>query len=601
MKSKFVSIICIITLLFSSVSYAVVNADAGNYETKDDFVYEKGTNNIVAYIGKTGICEIPENVQVTNLYDRSNPSAPMTKLIVDKGVEFNLVLSGELQQFDSLKEVELKEGVTEIPYQAFEQCKSLEKITIPSTVTQIGDYALSNCKSLKTVELPNGLISIGEYAFSYLPALSGDINVPDSVTSMGENAFSMCGDLNKVHLSDNLTYTPTENYNGSESFAGWFSDTNVNEINIPKAMLDRPTCYFQANEITFDSDMTVNIYKAVENSAWCREKYLKGKTDISLGGYDGFAVAENTVLRYIGADKNPTVPEDVTAIGVSAFSFCDIDTVTLPDSLKKIGNSAFYWSTLKTEVIPKNVKTIGDNAFDGCALLEKITFNSSPEIGDNAVVVSNNLTEDNIIVPSAASKLKEQILSNGTAEYSLSSFYKTLNKRRADWGLDEVAEEYSDLNLPVATQAPVSTVEPQTTASPMPTSSILPTNTPSDTVDSDKLSVHGGDEITVKVNGKNVVFPDAKPFVDNNDRTQVPIRAVSEMLNCKVDWDEDTKTATIIRKNGDVIKMTLDSDMMTVNNKLVQMDTAVMIKEDRTYIPVRFIGEALGLEVEWVE
>jgi len=47
--------------------------------------------------------------------------------------------------------------------------------------------------------------------------------------------------------------------------------------------------------------------------------------------------------------------------------------------------------------------------------------------------------------------------------------------------------------------------------------------------------------------------------------------------------------------------VTLGSDVLTVNNKLSQMDTTAIIKDDRTFIPVRFVAEALGLEVEWLE
>ena len=50
----------------------------------------------------------------------------------------------------------------------------------------------------------------------------------------------------------------------------------------------------------------------------------------------------------------------------------------------------------------------------------------------------------------------------------------------------------------------------------------------------------------------------------------MPIRAVSEMLDCKVDWDDTSKTATITKENGDVVKVTLGSDVLTVNHKWIQ-------------------------------
>ena len=72
-------------------------------------------------------------------------------------------------------------------------------------------------------------------------------------------------------------------------------------------------------------------------------------------------------------------------------------------------------------------------------------------------------------------------------------------------------------------------------------------------------------------------------------------------VHCKVDWDDTTKTAVITKDNGDVVKVTLGSDILLMNDKTTKMDTTAIIKEERTFIPVRFVAEAMGLEVEWVE
>ena len=106
--------------------------------------------------------------------------------------------------------------------------------------------------------------------------------------------------------------------------------------------------------------------------------------------------------------------------------------------------------------------------------------------------------------------------------------------------------------------------------------------------------------MSIKVNDNAVDFPDAKPFIDNNDRTQIPIRAVAEMLDSEVAWDDTSKTAKITSKTGDIVTLTIGSDIMTVNGENVKMDTTAIIKDERTYIPVRFVAEVLGLTVEWV-
>jgi len=57
--------------------------------------------------------------------------------------------------------------------------------------------------------------------------------------------------------------------------------------------------------------------------------------------------------------------------------------------------------------------------------------------------------------------------------------------------------------------------------------------------------------IRVVVNGTKINFPDAEPFIDENSRTQVPIRFVGEALGADVSWDGNTKKVTItLKANG---------------------------------------------------
>ena len=432
--------------------------------------------------------------------------------------------------------------------------------------------------------------------------MTGDILIPDTVTHMGYKAFSDCGDLDKVHLSNNLTYTPE---NKNQETACWFDGTNIKEINIPDKMLDKVSCYFDGDNITFNSDMTVNIYNMVRGSAWCEDKYLKGKTNKTIGNDKDFVIVENTLLRYTGNDKNPKVPEGVKSITQDGFSFCDIDTVTLPQSLEKIEKRAFTCTTLKEITIPKNVDTIESWAFYMCPYMEKVTFEGAPKNIEEYPLDGYYINYDhkeNVIFKDPNIKLPENFYSNAD-EYVLDGFYVLFKEHtgidlpkvnKKDESVSTAKETLKPTSSVTPTQEPTATVKPSETTSP-----IVETSAP--TAKPKKLTVETGNAVTVKVDSTDVVFPDAQPFVDENGRTQVPIRAVSEMLDCKVDWDDTSKTATITKENGDVVKVTLGSDVLTVNNKLSQMDTTAIIKDDRTFIPVRFVAEALGLEVEWLE
>jgi hypothetical protein len=95
-----------------------------------------------------------------------------------------------------------------------------------------------------------------------------------------------------------------------------------------------------------------------------------------------------------------------------------------------------------------------------------------------------------------------------------------------------------------------------------------------------------------------VNFPDAEPFIDDNGRTQVPVRFVSEALGAEVGWEGSTKTVTISQGDKE-IKIVIGKKDYTINGEKNLMDTEALLKEDRTFVPIRFVSEGLGARVEW--
>ena len=102
--------------------------------------------------------------------------------------------------------------------------------------------------------------------------------------------------------------------------------------------------------------------------------------------------------------------------------------------------------------------------------------------------------------------------------------------------------------------------------------------------------------LRVVVNGEKVNFPDAQPFIDENGRTQVPVRFVSEALGAKVDWDGAAKKVTVTLNSRKVV-LTIGLKTYEINNQTYQMDTVALLKESRTFVPIRFVSEALGATV----
>jgi hypothetical protein len=105
-------------------------------------------------------------------------------------------------------------------------------------------------------------------------------------------------------------------------------------------------------------------------------------------------------------------------------------------------------------------------------------------------------------------------------------------------------------------------------------------------------------DVSVKVDGKLVGFPDQLPYIDSNDRTMVPVRSPMEAMGCHVDWNDQARQATIT-KGGTTAVFTIGSNTYTVNGQNKTMDTQAVITGDRTAFPIRFAAEAMGARVEW--
>ena len=111
------------------------------------------------------------------------------------------------------------------------------------------------------------------------------------------------------------------------------------------------------------------------------------------------------------------------------------------------------------------------------------------------------------------------------------------------------------------------------------------------------VSVQAAD-LSVTVNGTAVTF-DAQPFIEQ-DVTLVPMRAIMDNLGATVVWDAQTKTATA-KKDDKTVVLTIDSKVAMVNGQAVELEAAAKIVGNRTFVPVKFIGEQFGLNVEWDE
>lgn len=104
-------------------------------------------------------------------------------------------------------------------------------------------------------------------------------------------------------------------------------------------------------------------------------------------------------------------------------------------------------------------------------------------------------------------------------------------------------------------------------------------------------------EVKIKLDGRLIEF-DAAPYIDTQDRTMVPIRFVATELGSRVFWNETERLVTITGQ-GKIIQLWVEQATATVNGVDVLLDTVPVLKDGRTMIPLRFVGDNLGTKVGW--
>ncbi len=114
------------------------------------------------------------------------------------------------------------------------------------------------------------------------------------------------------------------------------------------------------------------------------------------------------------------------------------------------------------------------------------------------------------------------------------------------------------------------------------------------------LSVVNVSAIQVTLDGREVVFTEETglPFIDLNNRTQVPFRVILEKFGAEVDWDPANRVA-IATKDGIEVKVPIGEVFIYKNGVMIENDTAAVVKDGRTYLPIRAVMEAFGKKVSW--
>ena len=111
-----------------------------------------------------------------------------------------------------------------------------------------------------------------------------------------------------------------------------------------------------------------------------------------------------------------------------------------------------------------------------------------------------------------------------------------------------------------------------------------------------QFGVSASENIYVTVDGATLNFD--QPPIMQNDRVLVPMRLIFEVLGATVEWDNNSQTVKAV-KGETYITMQIGNNIMMKNGIQIPLDTAPILLNERTLVPVRAVAESLDATVEW--
>ena len=239
-----------------------------------------------------------------------------------------------------LSSMNIDDGVTSIGNYAFYNCLALRTVGLPSSVSHIGQWSFYGCGGIMAfdvadannsyksdvgllltkdgtvllngvngdVVVPNGVLSIERAAFYNCENLTRVV-MPDSLLDIGDATFRHCYGLTNVIIGASVTNIGNVAFDGCDKLTG---------ISIPSSVRRIGQVAFNVCSSLIDTTMIPGVRLVDGWAIGCYEDTIPENLDlVGVRGIGDKAFDNCSRLRHV------TIPESVTAIGVSSFSNCN--------------------------------------------------------------------------------------------------------------------------------------------------------------------------------------------------------------------------------------------------------------------------------------
>lgn len=309
------------------------------------------------------------------------------------------------------------------------------------------------------------------------------------------------------------------------------------------------------------------------------------------------------------------IPEGVTKIGKEAFkdefflegvilsdtvieieegAFADnfIEKLVLGKSIKKIGPKAFQDNTISNLTIPKSVQEIGEEAFN-TNFIDTLKFESKPKIGKNAFGSQYmEYTPEKLTFDAKEFKILENInnikIPEGI-EYKDGKYKIVSDEEDYDFEFNDAKIEYNGTLI---------INNPKYYFDGNPFAQAINRNIrenkyyKKEAYDWYVFKIGNEEYEQMGKSGLIVSWIDTEPYIKDN-RTMLPIRALEEVLDIDISYNNSTRTATF-KKGLTTLKINIDTKVVTKNNKPYELEVQPEIKNGRLCLPVSVIGKVFN-------